>query len=132
MKKISKNLLEQINTAFEKGDLDSLGKSLADDVRWNILGRREPVIGKKAFLEVCSSAPFEADSVKITVTNMIIEGKKAAVESLLEAVTSSGETYQQRVCDIYRFDGEKIQELTTYLDTAYDRDILGEGSIHPD
>ena len=33
MKNIRKNLLEQINDAFGKGDLDFIGKSLADDVQ---------------------------------------------------------------------------------------------------
>jgi hypothetical protein len=45
-------------------------------------------------------------------------------------VTLTGKRYQQRVCDIY-LNGDRIQEMATYLDTAYDKDILSGGSIHP-
>jgi ketosteroid isomerase-like protein len=52
-------------------------------------------------------------------------------EGILEAETLSGKAFYQRFCDIYHFDGDKIKEMTTYLDTAYDRAVLEGDTIHP-
>ena len=40
------------------------------------------------------------------------------VESTGEAKTKIEKPYNQMYCDIFRFSGEKLQEITTYLDTA--------------
>jgi ketosteroid isomerase-like protein len=126
-----KQLVEEINLAFEKGDLKFLEEHMTDDLTWNIIGRDHPVIGKQEFLKVCGSAPLQENTPKITITNMLIDGDKVAVESILEAKTIRGKHYRQTVCDIYHFNGNKFNELTTYLNTAYDKELLDGKTIHP-
>lgn len=123
-------LVEQLNAAFESGDLKFLGDHMTDDVQWNIAGQTEPVIGKAEFLKVCDSAPI-LEPIKITIKNMLIDGNKAALEFVIEATRKDGAPYRQPGCDIYHFRDDKFYQLTSYLDTAYDRDVLGCGTIHP-
>jgi ketosteroid isomerase-like protein len=124
-------LVEQINLAFEKGDLAFLGEHMTDDVQWNIIGRNEPVVGKHEFLKVCGSAPLKEGTPKITIKNMLIDGNKVAVEIIIEAITLTDKQYRQTGCDIYHFNGNKFNQLTSYLDTAYDKELLDGESIHP-
>lgn len=125
-----RQLIQQINVALEKGDLAFLEDHMTDDVQWNIIGNSKPVIGKQQFIKVCGSAPLKEGTPKITVTNMLIDGNKVAVEAIIEAVTTAGKEYRQMVCDIYHFSGDKFNQLTTYLDTAYDKKTLDGKTIH--
>jgi ketosteroid isomerase-like protein len=126
-----KSLVIEINVAFEKSDLDFLGKHLSDDIIWNISGKEELITGKAAVLKCCESAPFKAGSLIVTVTNILVDGDQAVAEGILDAVTLTDGAYRQKFCDIYHFDGDKIDKMTTYLDTAYDQVVLDGGSVHP-
>jgi hypothetical protein len=57
----------------------------------------------------------------ITLKNVISEGNLVVVESTGKATTKAGKPYNQSYCDIFRFVGEQLQEITTYLDTAVNR-----------
>ena len=126
MEKDLKKIITDINRAFESGDLVALGSFLAENVRWNISGKDSPVVGKKEFLDMCAGAPFQDGSPKIKVTNVIVEGNRAAVESIIEAKTLSGKPYRQLTCDIYLFEGDKIKEMSSYMDTNYDKKMLNQ------
>lgn len=119
-----KSLVIEINDAFEKGNTEFLAKHVTDDIVWTISGQNEPINGKAAYLECCKSAPFKEGSPKVTLVNVYIDGGSAVADGNLEAETLSGKAFYQRFCDIYHFDGDKIKEMTTYLDTAYDRAVL--------
>ncbi len=123
---VTKQLLEEINRAFETSNYSYLEAHITDDVRWTI-GTRIQVKGKKEFIEVCRSAPIV--DPKFLITNMIVEGDRAAVESIMVAKTPEGKQYQQAVCDIYHFVGDKFDQLTSYLDTEYDKEQMGDKSV---
>lgn len=129
MKIAYRQLVIAINQAFEKGDLEFLAAHLSEDVRWQITGSK-PIIGKADFLKCCSEAPFKEDSVKVTVSNILVDGDKAAAEGIIEAETLDGNPYRQSFCDIYHFEGNLIKTMSSYLDTAYDRETLSGGAIY--
>ena len=109
-------LLKKISEEFAAGNLEFVKVYLAKDVKWNILGN-SPVIGKDEVLEVSKMLQLESFPV-ITIKNIVAEGNYVVVESSGEAKTKHGNPYNQTYCDVFRFDGEKLQEITTYLDTA--------------
>jgi uncharacterized protein len=108
-----------ISVEFAKGNMAFVAPYLADAIRWNILGE-DPILGKDAVLEVSKMLQLKSFPV-ITVKNVIAEGNLVAVESTGEATTKEGKPYNQSYCDIFRFVGEQLQEVTTYLDTALSR-----------
>lgn len=54
----------------------------------------------------------------ISIRNVIAAGSCVVVESTGQATAKTGRPYNQACCDIFRFMGDQIQEITTYLDTA--------------
>jgi|ERR1043165_2609212 ketosteroid isomerase-like protein len=123
---VTKQLIEEVNKAFETSDYSYLESHSTDDVRWTIGGRTQ-VRGKKDFIQMCKDAPFE--DVKFLITSILIDGDQAAVESIMHAKMKDGKAYQQYVCDVYHFVGDKFDELRSYFDTAYDKEMMKEESI---
>jgi uncharacterized protein len=115
-------LLRQISEAFAKGSLEFFFPFLANDLKWNILGYGT-VSGKKEVLEVFKMSQLESFPV-ITIKNILAEGNFVVIESTGKAITKKGKPYNQIYCDIFRFNNEKIQEITTYLDTALSNEAL--------
>lgn len=46
------------------------------------------------------------------------------IESSGEAKTKNGKPYNQTYCEVFWFRNEKVQEITTYLDTALSKEAL--------
>jgi ketosteroid isomerase-like protein len=117
MKPDYQQLVNEINLAIEKGDLDFVAAHVSDDIRWEISGQDKPITGKADFMQCYIDTPFKDGSVKIKVTNVLIDGEKAAAEGTMEAETLDGKAFQMRFCDIYYFEGDKIKQMSSYLDT---------------
>ncbi len=117
------DLLKKISEAFTTGDLEFCSSYLADDIQWNILGERS-VIGKDQVLEVFKMQALESFPA-ITIKNVIQENDQVVIESVGKGRTKSGKPYDQTYCEIFRFDHELLQEVTTYLDTLVSKEALG-------
>lgn len=113
---MNNQLLKKISEEFAKGNLEFAEVHLADDIKWNILGSI-PIIGKKQVLEASKMLQLESFPV-VTIKNIVAEGDYVVIESTGEAKTKNGKPYNQTYCDVFKFKGEKLYEITTYLDTA--------------
>lgn len=112
----NKELFIKVSEEFSKGNLAFASEYLADNIKWNILGE-PPVVGKEQVLEVSKMSQLQSYPI-ITTKNVIAEGNYVVIESTGEAETKSGKAYNQSYCDVFRFENERLQEITTYLDTA--------------
>ena len=119
---VNNELLKRISEEFAKGNLAFSEEFLADDIKWNILGS-DTIVGKEQVLEVSKMAQLQSYPV-ITIKNIVQEGDWVVIESTGEAKTKKGKQYNQAYCEVYRFDNEKLQEITTYLDTALSKEAL--------
>jgi len=120
----NQQLFKEISEEFAKGNLQFCSTYLADEIKWNILGNN-PIIGKEEVIEVSKMLQLQSFPV-ITIKNIVAEGNCVVVESTGEARTKSGKPYNQMYCDVFRFSDEKLQEITTYLDTALSKEALRE------
>ena len=121
---VNDELLKRISEEFAKGNLRFSEAYLAEDIKWNILGE-DTILGKEQVLEVSKMAQLQSYPV-IKIKNIISEGNYVVIESTGEAKTIEGKPYNQVYCEVYRFDNEKLQEITTYLDTALSRQAPGD------
>ena len=117
-------LFKRISEEFAKGNLGFCEAFMADDIKWNILGS-DTIVGKEQVLEVSKMAQLQSYPV-ITIKNIVQEGDWVVIESTGEAKTKNGKQYNQAYCEVYRFDNEKLQEITTYLDTALSKEALAD------
>ena len=113
---------KEISEEFAKGNLEFSATYLADDIKWNILGS-SPIIGKGQVLEVSKMLQLESFPA-ITIKNIVAEGNYVVIESTGQAKTKKGNPYNQTYCDVFRFNEGKLQEITTYLDTALSNESL--------
>lgn len=118
----NKELLKKISEEFAKGNMEFVGAYLADSIKWNILGN-DTIVGREQVLEVSKMLQLQSFP-KITIKNIVSEGEFVVVESTGEAKTRNGKPYNQTYCEVFRFDNEKLQEITTYLDTALSKEAL--------
>jgi uncharacterized protein len=120
----NQELIRKISEAFVKGDIEYFKTYLTDDIKWNILGTN-PIIGKKAVLEVYNMSELESFPVSV-IKNIVANGNYVVVESTGKATTKNGKPYYQSYCDVFRFSGDQLQEITTYLDTALSKKAFGD------
>src|SRR5215212_4646538 len=118
----SSQLLKKISEEFAKGNLRFCEAYLAEDIKWNVLGE-DTIVGKEQVLEVSKMAQLQSYPV-IKIKSIISEGNYVVIESTGEAKTIKGKPYNQIYCEVFRFDNEKLQEITTYLDTALSKQAL--------
>ncbi len=116
MTTVNQQLLKEISEEFAKGNLQFCIAYMANEIKWNILGS-DPIIGREEIFEVSKMVQLESFPV-ITIKNVVAEGNYVVVESTGEAKTKSGNPYNQIYCEVFRFNGDQLQEITTYLDTA--------------
>ena len=105
-------LLQSINEAFAKSDIDFIIEHVTDDISWTAVGDFT-VTGKEAFSETLKSMQSE-EPYHLEIKNIITHGNSAAVDGLMKS--SNGKTYA--FCDIYSFEGfsdPKIKEMTSYV-----------------
>ena len=119
---VNGELFKRISEEFAKGNLGFSEAFMADDIKWNILGS-DTIVGKEQVLEVSKMAQLQSYPV-ITIKNIVQEGDWVVIESTGEAKTKNGKQYNQSYCEVYRFNNEKLQEITTYLDTALSKEAL--------
>ncbi len=61
---------------------------------------------------------------EVTINNIICESDFVIIESKGVANTKKGNQYNQTYCDVFNFKLGKLQEITTYLDTAMNKEIF--------
>ncbi len=107
-----KDFIKTVTEVFDKKDNSFYIDYLAEDVRWNIIGKK-PVIGKEKFLEAMKEEENESFPV-ITIKNIITNGEYVVVESRGKTCVKEGRRFKPAYCDIYRLKNGKISEVTTY------------------
>jgi ketosteroid isomerase-like protein len=114
--------IKELSVEFAKGNIAAVEPYLADDVRWHVLGE-ETLAGRAAVIELTRMAQLQSFP-KIAIKNVVCEGNFVVVESTGEALTKAGKPYNQTYCEVFRFEGTTIHEITTYLDTALSQQAL--------
>lgn len=116
-------LVERLLAAYERGDSQQLFDHVAEDVRWTITGNH-PLSGeypsKREFLD----ATYERldvvlkEPVRPRVRRIIAEGDLAIVEWHGHATSIVDRVYDNDYCWVICVAGERIVEVTAYLDGA--------------
>jgi ketosteroid isomerase-like protein len=111
MSAANKETVNKVNEAFIKGDTTAFLDYCKDDVTWNMLGDKT-YKGKEAIL---AFAGTPSEPPKFTIKETIGEGDLVVSngEMIMKNKDGVAETYA--FCDIYKFGGGEIEELTSYV-----------------
>ena len=118
----NRKLVEWIFAELAAGNSRAFYDTLSDDVSWTARGTSPwsgPYRGKAAVQgELLASVHRQfAARVKLHVLRILADGDRVVVEAKGEATTKGGKPYNNEYCFIYRIAGDKIVEVTEYMDT---------------
>ena len=107
----NKVIIEKVNAAFARNDVETLLAHCTDDFEWTMVGS-EGVRGKDAVRKWMASAPPEAP--KFTVDTVVAEGDYVTCIGDM-TMNEKGTVVPYSYCDVWRFRGDKIAELRAFV-----------------
>ena len=114
---------------FTASDISGVMALMTDDATWRIPGKKEltPTAGVygREKIERLFHRMLEGlqAGLKMSVTSMIAEGDKVAVEALSEGDLRNGRRYRQEYHFLLEFRDGKISAVREYLDTQHAHDV---------
>jgi uncharacterized protein len=112
-----------VRSMGEAKSLDAMLATMADDIRWTIIGSTKwsrTMNGKKEIVDKLLHPIFaELESMGSSATdNVIAEGDYVVVQSHASGrKTKTGNPYNNTYCNVFKVVDGKIKEITEYLDT---------------
>jgi uncharacterized protein len=118
----NKRLMHEAFDELEKGNGAPFVETLAEDVRWTIIGDGDWSGTWEGFDSVRRHlldplfAQFET-TYRATAVRLIAEGDRVVIEFRGNVITKSGKPYRNTYCYVCRLEDGKVKELTEYCDT---------------
>lgn len=117
-----KTTIRNVFKAVGEGNAEPLMNMLDDKVQWTIIGttRFSGLYDGKADVGERLLAPLGGlidGHLHITPGNVMAEGDFVIVQGHGKSKTTAGGTYNNTYCWVYRWRGDKVVEITEYLDT---------------
>jgi uncharacterized protein (TIGR02246 family) len=107
----NKAVVEQINQAFARNDVDGFLSHCTEEMTWTMVGH-EPVRGKDAIRKWMAQAPPEPP--QFTVDTVVAEGDLVTVIGDM-TMNENGAAVPYSYCDVWRFEGGKAVELKAFV-----------------
>jgi uncharacterized protein len=109
----NKQIVKEVNAAFEANNPEGFLSHCADDIKWTMVG--EKTTNSKAEVREWMKQMEGCEPPSFTVDTLIAEGDTAICTGDMTMKDQEGIVSQYGYCDVYRFDGDKIAELTSYV-----------------
>ncbi|MBA3769133.1 MAG: nuclear transport factor 2 family protein [Blastocatellia bacterium] len=106
-----KQLIEKVNASFEQNQPERFLDMCAENVTWRMAGHA--VQEGKAAVRMASMGDMEPP--KININSIISDGDRAACYGDMTMKDKDGSEAEFDYCDIYKFEGEKIVDLTSFM-----------------
>ena len=108
----NKEIVESINKAFAANNLDGFLAHCSDDIVWTMVGEK-PLAGKDAIRAWMKAMPMEPPV--FDVATLIAEGDIVMVQGNMTMTDKDRKTTAYAYCDVYRFKGDKIADLKSFV-----------------
>lgn len=113
MSQKNKEIVEKVNAAFAENNPEVFLSNCAEDVTWTMVGEKTNK-GKKAIRDWLAEMK-DMEPPKFTVDRTIAEGDSVVCCGDMTMKDKEGKNQPYSYCDIYRFENDKIAELTSYV-----------------
>jgi len=107
----NRTVIEKVNDAFARNDVEALLSYCTDDFRWTMVGD-SPIQGKDAIRSFMAAAPPEPPH--FSVDTVVADGDFVTCIGEMTMHTD-GKVVPYAYCDVWRFNGEKIAELKAFV-----------------
>jgi ketosteroid isomerase-like protein len=121
-------LLQRINAAFNRRDVDRIMEFFADDCTFLMARGPEPegrrVHGKAAVRKVLADRFKVIRDMRWDHIEHFVAGNRAVSVWMVTGTSADGEALNYQGCDIYEFRGDKILNKDTYWKIVEQKDRL--------
>ena len=106
----------QIAEAFSSWRFAETYPYMADEIKWNIVGREE-LMGRAAVIARCEESAKLLETVSATITKLkIIRAETCViVEGAAQFQDQENRTSSVASCDVYQFSDKRLVEITSYV-----------------
>lgn len=109
----NKEIVKNVNASFEQGNTEGFLEHCAEDVKWAMVGEKS-TSGKTEIREWMSHCEG-MEPPEFTVDTLIAEGDTVVCTGDMTMKDKDGSTGEYGYCDVYKFAGDKIAELRSYV-----------------
>jgi SnoaL-like domain len=107
--------IDQIAEAFCGHKFAVTYPYMADEIKWNIVGREE-LVGREAVIDQCDKAAKFLETVSATITKLkIIRAETCVVvEGAAQFQDQENQTSSVASCDVFQFSDGRLVQITSY------------------
>lgn len=119
------NVVQEMLTAFGKGDMEALKKTLSDDTTWvyhgvNGIPYNGTYQGKDGAVKFIMNIMANVDVLDFQVTKIVADQNTVIVlGSEKQKIKSNGEVLEQNWVQVYTVESDLITRLDEYANTAF-------------
>jgi ketosteroid isomerase-like protein len=119
------NVVQEMLTAFGKGDMEALKKTLSDDTTWvyhgvNGIPYNGTYQGKDGAVKFIMNIMANVDVLDFQVTKIVAEQNTVIVlGSEKQKIKSNGEVLEQKWVQVYTVENDLITRLDEFANTAF-------------
>lgn len=110
----NKAVIEKVNEAFTRNDVEGFLSYCADDFKWTMVGDK-PLQGKDDIRKFMAGAPGEPP--KFSVDTVVGDGDFVTCVGEM-TMNENGQVVPYSYCDVWRFQGDRIVELKAFVITT--------------
>jgi uncharacterized protein len=131
---ITEEYVRSIFKGLESGDGASFFEHVADDVDWTVEGTH-PLAGHYKSKADFIAGTFNKlgkvlpEGAQLVVENLIVKDDQAVVELHSQATAMNGMRFDNRYCWVNHFNGDVIDRVRAYLDSAMVAELFKENPI---
>jgi len=107
--------IHQIAEAFSSHRFVVTYPYMADEIKWNNVGREERM-GREAVIDRCDKSAEFLETVSTTITKLKINRAETfvVVEGAAQFQDQENQTSSVASCDVYQFSDGRLVEITSY------------------
>ena len=108
--------IHQIAEAFSSHRFVVTYPYMADEIKWNIVGREE-LVGREAVINQCNKSAKFLETVSTTLTKPKIYRAETCVvlEGAAQFQDQENQTSSVASCDVFQFSDGRLVEITSYV-----------------
>ena len=108
--------IDQIAEAFCSYRFVATYPYMADEIKWNIVGREE-LMGREAVIDRCDKSAKFLETVSTTITKLKINRAESCVmvEGAAQFQAQEKQSSSVASCDVYQFSEERLVEIRSYV-----------------
>lgn len=109
----NKEIVKKINESFSNNSTEGFLSYCADDIHWTMMGT-PAWAGKDAIRKALNNDDYPTPPA-FTVDNIIAENDMVVCTGTVSMTKKDGEVTNGAYCDMYKFQGNLVKEMTTYF-----------------